>query len=186
RRADLPQWTVTWPESEGSFTREPLSEIAAEMLRPDSYQSGRWQAGRDVEVAAYYIEWRRGQVARFLPFLHNPTVCLPMAGCELVEELGEIPVRRQGGVIPFRAYKFRRTGEELWVAFTIWDPSRGQPLVKPSDGVAGGQWLRDRWREVAEARENQPAQLFTLVIMGGRGEAIPSLEKALDRRITLP
>jgi len=185
-RTDIPQWTVSWPEKEGSFVRVPLEEVAAEMLRPDGYMAGRWQESREVGVAAYYIEWKRGQVARFLPFLHNPTVCLPMAGCELKGTLGEIRVRWQGGVIPFSAYKFRRAGEDLWVAFAIWDPSRGQPLGKPSDGFTRWQWLRDRWREVMEGREDQPAQLFTLAIMGGRGDAISSLKTALEQRIAQP
>ncbi|MFA6289717.1 MAG: exosortase/archaeosortase family protein [Opitutaceae bacterium] len=185
-RADIPQWTVSWPEEEKNFVREPLGEIAAEMLRPDAYTAGRWQEGGQVEVAAYYIEWWRGQVARFLPFLHNPTVCMPMAGCELVASLGDIDVSWTGGRIPFHAYKFRRAGEELWVAFTMWDPSRGQPLGKPSDSFNRGEWWRDRWREVAEGRENQPAQLFTLAIMGGRGEAVESLKTALERRIARP
>jgi exosortase len=182
-RSSLSQWTVTWPDKSAGFVREPLAEVAAEMLRPDAYMAARWQEDREVAVAAYYIEWRRGQVARFLPFLHNPTVCLPMAGCELVKTLGEIPVRWQGGVIPFSAYKFRRAGVELWVAFTIWDPSRGRPLGQTSDGFDRGQWWRERWREVAEGREHQPAQLFTLVITGGKGDAISSLNHALEQRI---
>jgi len=184
-RADLPRWTVTWPEAEPSFVRDPLSEVAADMLRPDFYMAGRWQEGREIEMAAYYIEWRRGQVARFLPFLHNPTVCLPMAGCELEGELGEITIPWQGRQIPFKAYKFRRTGEELWVAFTIWDPLRGQPLGKPSDQFARGRWFLERWQEVVDGRENQPAQLFTLAIMGGRGDPLQSLKTALEARLIL-
>ena len=182
-RADIPQWTVALPAEQVTFVREPLGELAAEMLRPDFYIAGRWQEDREVEVAAYYIEWRRGQVARFLPFLHNPTVCLPMAGCELVETLGEVPVLFQGLKIPFRAYKFRRAGQDLWVAFTIWDPSRGQPLIQPADGFIRSKWWRERWQEVFEAREDQPAQLFTLAIVGGHGEAILALKKALEERM---
>jgi len=163
-----------------------LGELAADLLRPDFYEAGRWQAEKEVELSAYYIEWRRGQVARFLPFLHNPTVCLPMAGCELESELGLITVSWQGLEIPFHAYKFRRAGSELWVAFTIWDPSRGRPLAQTPDGFAVGQWWRERWQEVREKRQDQPAQLFTLAIIGGRGDPLVDLQKALKDRLVSP
>jgi hypothetical protein len=123
------RWTVALPESHWSFVADPLGDFAAEMLRPDFFTSGHWQGERNLELAAYYIEWRRGQVARFLPFAHNPTVCLPLSGCELVESLGQIDVTWRGLDIPFQAYRFNRRGEDLWVAFTLWDPVRARPLA---------------------------------------------------------
>lgn len=182
-RPPVPQWRVALPEEHWSFVREPLGEYAAEMLRPDHYAAGRWQEARDVDAAAYYIEWRHGQAARFLPFAHNPTVCLPLAGCELEESLGEIAVRLPGLTIPFHAYRFRRAGDELWVAFTIWDPSRGRRFDSPESG--GGRWRSwsGRWREVRERREHQPAQLFTLAVQVGRGDPESILQEAIRKRI---
>jgi hypothetical protein len=168
------QWTVALPEAHRSFVSEPLGENAAEMLQPDAFRAGRWQEGAGIDLSAYYVEWRTGQAARFIPFFHNPTVCLPLAGCELVGELGEFVVDWEGGSIPFQAYRFSRRGEEMWVAFTIWDPSRGAPLAKPETYSVGGFWA-GRWREVAERRSGQPAQMLTLAIIGAREEPVEAL-----------
>lgn len=165
RRTSITQWSAALPSHHWSFhPAPPLTEDAQAMLRPDIYVAGNWRSTGDLPVSAYYIEWRRGQVARSVPFLHNPTVCLPLAGCELVGALDPISVQWSGGTLPFHAYKFRRAGEEILVAFTIWDPSRGQPLRQPEALHSWRDWWDGQWREVREARQNQPAQLFTIAV----------------------
>lgn len=163
-RVVIPQWTASLPEKHWSFQPSPLTETARDMLRPDVYRAGSWRTGSDTRAWAYYVEWHRGQVARFLPFLHNPTVCLPLSGCELVGTLEHIKVRWAGGEIEFFAYKFRRLQEDMLVAFTIWDPSRGQPLQAMEKTGSANAWWRQQWKEVTEARQNQPAQLLTVSI----------------------
>lgn len=162
-RASIPQWTVRLPTHLATFRPEPLSEPAREMLGPDHFVAGMWPLDRDRQAAAYYIEWLRGQTARTAPFLHNPTVCLPMSGCELVETLPTLTLRSPAGEIPFRAFKFRRLGEHLLVAFTVWDPSRGTSLAS-STGTSTGRWLAERWSDVRDAREHQPAQMLAVSI----------------------
>jgi exosortase len=183
--AAVTRWTVALPESHWSFVADPLGDFAAEMLRPDFFTSGHWQGERNLELAAYYIEWRRGQVARFLPFAHNPTVCLPLSGCELVESLEQIDVTWRGLDIPFQAYRFNRRGEDLWVAFTIWDPVRARPLAEPGE-YDPRTWWTGRWAEVVERRENQPAQLLTLSLGNVRGEPRELLRSKLVELLTTP
>lgn len=162
-RADIPQWTARLPVKQPGFRPEPLSSAAREMLGPDAFLAGTWPLERDRSAAAYYIEWHRGQSARTAPFLHNPTVCLPMSGCELVQTLPPLAVPSPAGELPFHAYKFRRLGEHILVAFTVWDPSRGQPLA--SGTVASfSSWFGARWSDVRAAREHQPAQLLAVSI----------------------
>jgi Transmembrane exosortase (Exosortase_EpsH). len=181
-RAQVARWTVALPEAHRSFVAEPLGETAAEMLQPDAFRAGRWQEGAGIDaidLSAYYVEWRTGQAARFIPFFHNPTVCLPLAGCELVGEIGEFDVDWMGSAIPFQAYRFSRRGEEMWVAFTIWDPSRGEPLRRPSDSFSFGRFWAERWREVTERRAHQPAQMLTLAIRGSREDPVEALRHRL-------
>ena len=181
-RASIPQWTAKLPESHWSFHRDPLSETARDMLRPDYYFAGHWQAATDKPAAAYYVVWQSGQVARFIPFLHNPTVCLPLSGCELVEKLNPINIHWVGGEIPFFAYKFRRLGDEMIIAFTIWDPERGQMLNRTDTIVSQLQWWRRQWTDVKEARQNQPAQLLTVSLaweQDARGAMQTLLEKII-------
>jgi hypothetical protein len=163
------------------------------MLRPDYYIAGSWGDSGGVALAAYYIEWRQGSVARFIPFLHNPTVCLPMAGCELVESLGVISVRWAGGDMPFHGYIFRRGDEDMAVAFVIWDTARNRPLEKAGQFSSWGDWFRAQWDDVREGRRNQPAQLLSLAIVGNqaRERLAPELEGLVLRSpgasyVTLP
>jgi hypothetical protein len=182
-QTSVPRWTASMPENLGSFVREPLLELSAEILRPDVYRAGRWKGGDDLVFASYYIEWNQGQVARYLPFAHNPTVCLPLAGCELVASLGEFRVAWHGTHIPFQVYKFSRMGEDMWVAFTIWDPSRGAPMKGATGGNTLFRTLRERWLEVVDKRENQPAQMLTLAISGSSKDHSVLMEHTIEDMI---
>jgi hypothetical protein len=181
--AQVRHWTAKLPESRPSFRLAPLDPISREMLRPDYYVAGTWDEGGGLTLSAYYIEWRQGSIARFIPFLHNPTVCLPMAGCELVESLGVVPVRWSGGEMPFQGYIFRRAGEDLAVAFVVWDTARGRPLERPNPFSSWSDWLRGRWTDVREGRRNQPAQLLSIAIAGpgARARLAPALESVIAR-----
>jgi exosortase len=164
--ARAPHWIARLPVGRPDFRPAPLTGASREILKPDFYEAGSWRAGGGPEASAYYIEWRRGSTARFIPFLHNPTVCLPMAGCELVESLGVVPVAWEGGVIPFHCYIFRASGEEMTVAFTIWDTARDRPLERPPEFTSWADWFQLQWADVREARLNQPAQLLSFAVDG--------------------
>lgn len=163
-RGSVARWTAHLPEDHWSFVGQPLGDAARDMLRPDDFRAGFWRLESGEMASSYFVEWRTGQIARFVPFMHNPTVCLPLAGCELVSTLDPIVVQWEEGEISFFAYKFHRLGEYLLVAFTIWDPTRGQALVKQGEGQTQLEFWRGRWAEVAEARKDQPAQLLTVTI----------------------
>ena len=158
------QWEARFPLALDSFQSEPLSAVARDLLRPDVFASGRWRIANDETVAAYYIEWRKGQVARSIPFLHNPTVCLPMSGCELQGTLPGIEVQVGALTIPFQVYRFRRLDREMMVAYTVWDPSTLSPL-KQSDLADGwAAWFSSRWQDVVSARQHQPAQMLAVAL----------------------
>ncbi|MFA5265479.1 MAG: exosortase/archaeosortase family protein [Opitutaceae bacterium] len=161
---DVPQWSVRFPEKNQTFHPVALEDFAREMLHPGFFAAGRWRAGPGLNVSAYYIEWRQGQAVRFVPFTHNPTVCLPMAGCTLMETYEPIIVHWQHGEIPFSFYKFDRFGEELLVAFTIWDTTKGQLLQSPMNITSRRLRIKSLWIDVREARQYQPAQLLSVTI----------------------
>lgn len=180
--ATVPQWTVRFPEGDRTFHPQPLAAEAGEILRPDGYAAGLWNGSDGRQRSAYYIEWKKGQAARSVPFLHNPTVCLPMAGCELVRETGTILVHWEGGEIPFHTYVFRQMNDEFAVAFTVWDPSRAQPLDAVKPGWRG--WWEAQWRDVREGHRDQPAQLFTFALYNAPKNA--SLGEEVARMIVAP
>jgi exosortase/archaeosortase family protein len=164
----FPQWQVGFPARAAGYRTVPLPDAAREILGPDYFAAAEWRDAEDRMTSVYYVEWRRGQAARSVPFLHNPTVCLPLSGCEYVRPAGDLVVRWAGGEIPFARHVFRRAGEEFSVAFVLWDPARGRPLRKIEAGRAG--WLAAQFADVREAREHQPAQLLTVAAWGPRAE----------------
>ncbi len=178
--ASVPRWTAQLPTDGPSYQVAPLSTAAREMLRPDAFAAGSWRQG-ELTLAAYYVEWRRGQAARSIPFLHNPTVCLPMSGCELIDALPPLDVRWALGTIRFHVYRFRRIGEDFIVAFTIWDPTRGAPLIRAEEEASWRDTWRTRWREVRSARKHQPAQLLTVSItaVGDDGDSAAALSATI-------
>lgn len=169
-------WTARFPEKAPGFRQVPKTKSTDEMLAPDRFTAAEWRDAGQRRHAAYYIEWHSGQAARFLPFLHNPTVCLPMSGCELVRAGGVRLVRTPAGELPFQTYLFRRTGEEFAVGFLIWDPLRGRVLEQPRT-TRWSEWLAERVAHVAEARADQPAQMLTVALWG------EGAEKELDQAI---
>jgi exosortase len=165
--AKLPKvarWSVQLPTTLPTFRAESLPGYAREVLRPDLYVAGAWKAPSYGSASAYYIEWRQGQAARSAPFDNNPTICLPLSGCELLETLPPLVVPWAGGELPFRAFKFRRAGQDSLVAFIIWDPARGRPVTQEQVAHSWREWWALQWIEVREARQNQPAQLLTVAI----------------------
>lgn len=163
------QWTVRFPGPEAAFRAVPLTQGTRDTLGPDHFAAGEWRDAKGEVSAAYYVEWHRGQTARFVPFLHNPTVCLPMSGCELVRAAGTTTVHWASGELPFHTYVFRRAGDEFAVGFVIWDPSRRRSLQQHDAGWRA--WVRERLSHIAEARIDQPAQLFTVAVWGPQAEA---------------
>jgi hypothetical protein len=177
---DHAQWTAVLPLDAPTFEPQLLTDRAEEMLRPDRFTAGAWTGVDGVRRMANYVEWYQGQAARHAPFFHNPTVCLPASGAELVDSLGTIEVTVGDQVIPFESYIFRQLNRELVVAFTIWDPSTGGPLHLPNEHPNWRAWFRDQWGAVAEAKQHQPAQLLAFAMEGRENEArLPSEIRSL-------
>ena len=165
-REALPQWAVRLPAEMAGFRKEPLPDVSKELLTPDHFEAASWRDEQGHLRSAYYIEWHAGQAARYVPFLHNPTICLPLAGCEMLKALGELEVEVGDLKLPFLGYRFRRGGEEFRVFFAIWDTSRGTALASAESDKVLKDWWKHQLRDVVEARRDQPAQLFTLAVYG--------------------
>ena len=171
QHATLPQWSAHLPAERPGFRAEPLADVSRELLVPDHFEAGSWRDEQGELMSAYYIEWHGGQAARYVPFMHNPTICLPLAGCELRESLGQLEVHVGDLELPFFGYRFRRAGEEFQVYFAVWDTGRAIALGSSDDDNSLKNWWKYQWRDVREARRDQPAQLFTVVFYKERSPA---------------
>ncbi len=96
RAAKSPEWTVTWPDEPESdwkvedFTEFPTSDQVQEVLRYDEMRGARWvdPASRGA-WSVNFIEWEPDKNLNGINAVHNPTICLPGAGMQLVKALGE-------------------------------------------------------------------------------------------------
>ncbi len=90
------EWAVTWPDQPESdwkvqdFTEFPTSDQVQEVLRYDEMRGARWvDPASRVAWNVNFIEWEPDKDLNGINAVHNPTICLPSAGMELVETLGE-------------------------------------------------------------------------------------------------
>ncbi|MBI5426290.1 MAG: hypothetical protein HZA32_19620 [Opitutae bacterium] len=179
---EVPQWTVRWPTGLPTYQAEGLGEVARDMLRPNGFTAARWALPSGEWVWAYYVQWTKGQIARFVPFLHNPTVCLPLSGCELVADEDPIEIQVPSNRLVFNIYRFRRAGTDMLVAFVIWDSARGQPLLS-TDGSNRTAW-EHRWSDIREGRQHQPAQLLSVALDSNGGNARAQMRAILQSMVT--
>ncbi len=178
--AAVPHWTVRFPGRELAFHRVPLQPASWEMLHPDFFTAGEWHDHHRL-ISAYYVEWMKGEAALYIPFMHNPTICLPMSGCNLMRQLHTVWVPFQGRLIPFRTYVFDRNGVQFVVAFTIWNSSEGKPLLQ--EGERWRHWLATRFHYVANGWSSQPGQMLAVSLGGEGAEALlPGILSSLIAR----
>ncbi len=141
------------------FQPATLGEEARAMLGARPIHSWYLAAGYGISAAAYYIEWHKGQAARFVPFLHNPTVCLPLAGCELEKAAGRhSSCGESARDIPFHAYhvpaRRRGTGGGL---HRLGHSARGRPLEKPAEDSSA--WLEPLVPQPLDGKFAKPGRI---------------------------
>ena len=169
------------PRVHPDFVAAGLTQEAREMLLPDHYVAGTWAIGINSAASAFYIQWDKwpGRPLRPLPAQSHGCACR-WPGCELEATLSDFTVPWSGGGNPLSSLSLPPRRQRLAVAFTVWDTSRGRPLSK-ADTQTWRSWFLDRWTEVREAREDQPAQVLSVAITGPEGETrlVPLLQQLI-------
>lgn len=176
-----PSWRVLLPDQTPYFGKIPLGSSAREMLQPDHYEGGSWMQRDGLTRVVFYAEWRQGQMASHVPFVHNPTVCFPYAGCRIEQEIGPMEVAVAGRSVVFQGYRFVRAGQRIVVYYTVWDTDRQQPLSDTRPGAGWMEWWRSRWDTVASRRSQIRAQLLTVAVLGDE-EQMEWIDAAFLRR----
>ena len=159
-------WELRLPEKLPSYVAHRFTANEKSALFTTDLHGGQWIGADRSPRAAYRFAWATGQSARFVPFNHNPAVCFPSAGCELVADLGLVTVKSGASELPFHSYLFRRGGERFHVFYLIWDNSANQPLRAEDPRQGSLIWLRQAWDEVRLRRINIDAQMLIYAMYG--------------------
>jgi hypothetical protein len=176
------EWRVAWPVHAYGFHEDKLGPVGVEALRADDYAAASWKAADGTPRSAYFIEWRTGQKARFMPSMHNPAICLPMIGSQLVGRFEVAPVRVGRFTLPFSGYEFRREGRPNYVFSILWDMDEARAFVPPPDLKGWLTALRFRWADVQARRERARVDVFTYQIIGAatREEAEAKFRREIE------
>ncbi|MBI3886495.1 MAG: exosortase/archaeosortase family protein [Opitutae bacterium] len=159
-------WQVALPERLPTYVAHRFTPNEEATLFSTDLRGGQLTGDDGAPRAAYRIGWQTGQSARFVPFNHNPAVCFPSAGCELVADFGPVAVPLGRFALPFRSYLFRRGGERFHVFYLVWDNDANQPLRAEDPTQGSLSWLRQAWDEVRLRRLNLNAQMFIYAVYG--------------------
>ena len=160
------EWRVAWPVQANGFHEDVLGKTAQELLRADDYAAASWKTSEGSSRSAYFIEWRTGQKARYLPTLHNPSICLPMSGSQLIGEFEETHVRVGRFELPFNSYEFSRGGRPAYVFTILWDVDEARAFVPPPAVNGWMAEVRFRWADVLARRARVRVDVCTYQVSG--------------------
>ena len=115
--------------------------------------------------AGYVIEWNRGELARSALNLHNPDICLPLAGSKLVNTLPVVRVRVGALDLPFFCHEFANSQEHVLVYFLGWNLTTGTPLPATAfQEDATLLTLHARWQEVADRHDRYAVRMMAVAV----------------------
>jgi len=161
----MPHWWAHLPAELSSYSEDDFSPSMQAMLQCDSHQLGHWLDSSGARRAGYILEWRSGHYAQWAVRLHNPDICLNLAGSRLVRTMPSVNVGVGAAVLPFSVREFQHGKETYYVYFLAWNTGTGQPLGIVADpGESSVSWFSCQWAEVRGRRRNLEARMVTLAI----------------------
>jgi exosortase len=182
--ANLPAqatWQIAWPEAKAGFREVPIGQKATQMLRYDEARQVHWMEADGTPWQLSWFYWKAGRTAGYLAKTHNPLVCMPAAGYEVVSVLPIQFANLHGLQMPFRIYRFQQEGSVVYVLYSRWE-DRALEQSFASEGVTRFNRLQSVWRgrgihgqrvislalwgasDPEQARDRLLRQLETLVI----------------------
>jgi len=172
RTADNPTWSFRWPDALGSpghvrdFQEYPVA--GGEVLHFDRSRGATWLDAHPYRWMVTVLEWNPGKKVSAMDARHNPTICLPSVGLELVRELGEIRVPTAAGEITLRGYEFRR-GEATPYVFSA--SIRRKALPDPE--FRSGKWERriTQFERALFGNRQSPERILLIAVEGPRSPA---------------
>lgn len=167
-----------------AFTPGELTEREKELLHFTSGRKASWRDPKGNQWSGFHLEWEPNKLLNQMDVTHNPTVCLPAAGLELVQRLPDVVIDQREVPIRFKAWEFAIQGRPVFVyVASRWD--RQYEQVEYRKGALAKR-LANLWKAVEGIRGNV-LETVEFVLVGPRHveEAESAFRKQLDRLIAV-
>ena len=181
--ANLPAqatWHIAWPATNAVCQDIPIGHTATEMLRYDQARQVQWIEADGTRWQLSWFYWKPGQAAAYLAKTHNPLICMPAAGFQVVS-VSPVEFVDVGGLrMPVRVYQFAEGGNSIYVLYSRWEDQ----AVEQSFGREGVTRF-NRLRSVWNGRGNQGQRVISLALwtgenaQGAREQLIRQLQNLL-------
>jgi exosortase/archaeosortase family protein len=171
-------WSVSWPKENSSFKRLPIPEKVTAFLRFDEGLSGAWQGLDQTRWQLFYFRWLPGTVSVQLVGDHNPSICLPASGRELLSVSDTEPLSINNLLLRFRCYHFTENDLPVYVFYTVWTDGAAEQTLPKTKVTA-----RDRLIAVRQGHRNPGQRVLELAVWGipTQQEAEAALQRQLEK-----
>lgn len=165
-----PPWSFQWPDAPAAraagvvaanFQEFPVA--GQELLHFDRARAATWQAADGNRWIVTVLEWNPGTKASAMDSRHNPIICLPSVGFELVKELGSAKMPTAAGDITFRGYEFRRGGGKPYVFSAVI-----RSLEMPEGTLRSGRMERrlTQLEKAVNGNRQSPERILLIAVEG--------------------
>jgi exosortase len=171
------RWTVAWPTGSPRFSRRNLPEKSLAILRCSNSESVSWQDEDGNQWSAFFLRWEPGKNSAQLAKGHRPEICLPAAGAQLVDDLGQVAFQVNGIEMLFRHETFESRGGLLHVFYSLCSDFRAaneEPLLENGTEAS-------RLQAVLAGKRNLGQQVLEIALQepDSSDEAVALLKKQL-------
>ena len=121
-----PDWTMSFPTNEPSFTPFTIGEKTYGLLRYDEGKEGEWKNFDGMNWHAFYFNWLPGRVAGYLAKRHTPEICMDAAGQKRLAGPDLFIAKVHNIELPIRQYLYEYQGIQMHVFHCRWEVGADQ------------------------------------------------------------
>ncbi len=121
-----PDWTMSFPTNEPSFTPFTIGEKTYGLLRYDEGKEGEWKNFDGMNWHAFYFNWLPGRVAGYLAKRHTPEICMDAAGQKRLAGPDLFIAKVHNIELPIRQYLYEYQGIQMHVFHCRWEAGADQ------------------------------------------------------------
>jgi exosortase/archaeosortase family protein len=158
----------------------PLAKSVQELLRFSSADSFQWgDAGGARQALAYVFRWEDVGLLGTAGLGHEPTVCMPAIGAQLVARPAAVRVGVAGRDIEFARYRFEAAGKTQHVFYGVWDAFHGRSISEQELDLFWGP----RLQRVRDGRRRADAAQVVFVLQTGNDVSDAEAERWLRENL---
>ena len=168
---------IDWSRAAPVVKFEKISGTIRALLRYSEGVKALWSDRTGESWLVYFFYWDEGNISSFAG-IHNPEICMPASGFELVDQADPIVWHDPGSEINLKSYQFRARSIPIYVFFGVWDDNAEGFIPVAHTGV-------DRLKNALDGLRVTGRRSLQIIITGvesleeskGEGKAIHGLRR---------